>query len=412
MRSLLKSLGCEVTIVHSGEAALAAVQSGEAFDAITLDWHMPGMNGAETARGLRSRGFAGRILLITARDVGSEPIELADFDARLAKPVALASLRDTLEAVLAGGDADGYDAGSGSEPALPSLEGARVLLVDDNEFNRQIGQELLELVDIEVRLACDGAEAVELARCDAFDLILMDLQMPVMDGYEAAARIRKDHPALPIIALTAHAMKSEKTRVLAAGMNDLLTKPIDQAGFYKALCRWLRPFVKARPLPGPAPLADAAGTVAPVAPEALDSQNAQPTRAPAGVAASDRAAEQGDTDMFDREAALGRVGGDARMLERFLGLFWTRNGPVRDELGTALASGDVEGARRRAHALKGGAGTVGLVELQGIARRIEVLLDEPGLPGVPAEACTEYELLKSAWQRAESALRQTSEENA
>ena len=119
------------------------------------------------------------------------------------------------------------------------LAGTRILLVDDNDFNRQVGRELVELTGAVVDTVDDGAQAVAAVAAGSYDLVLMDLQMPVMDGYTAARIIRERRPELPVIALTAHAMIEERARVLAAGMNDILTKPILPEALYAALAAFL-----------------------------------------------------------------------------------------------------------------------------------------------------------------------------
>jgi len=131
---------------------------------------------------------------------------------------------------------NGDDAGSSSSVErssnLPSVHGLRVLLADDNPVNRKLGERQLTRLDMVVTLACNGAEAVELAKTSIFDLVLMDCQMPEMDGYEAARLLRRSNggandPSIPIIALTAHALDGDRERCLEAGMDDYLTKPLD-----------------------------------------------------------------------------------------------------------------------------------------------------------------------------------------
>jgi CheY-like chemotaxis protein len=120
----------------------------------------------------------------------------------------------------------------------PPLHGKHLLLVDDSHFNREVGAALIEMTAARLTLANNGQEAVEAVRGGHFDLVLLDLQMPVMDGYEAAAIIKAEHPELPVVALTAHAMDDERQRVMAAGMDDMLAKPIDQDKFFRLIARW------------------------------------------------------------------------------------------------------------------------------------------------------------------------------
>jgi two-component system sensor histidine kinase/response regulator len=231
-----------------------------------------------------------------------------------------------------------------------------------------------------VDTADDGAQAVAAVTGGGYDLVLMDLQMPVMDGYVAARIIRELWPDLPILALTAHAMSEETERVLAAGMNDIITKPILPDALYVKLARWL-PNETRR---------DRATPAVPPAP------TIEPGIAPALPATA---------DIFDLAAALSRVNGDHKMLERFLRLFRDRNADIVTQIGAALAAQDQTTARRLAHALNGGAGTVGLIELQITAARLETTL-AAALDGMDESARRRGDLaaLEAAWPRAMGAL--------
>jgi CheY-like chemotaxis protein len=231
--------GCEVEALASGEAALARLQGGAEFDIVLLDWHLPGLDGLATARSLRAVGNPIPIILIT----GGEP-EVAraktgkgDIQGILSKPITRSTLHDTMLNVLLG---QTTQAKISARPlAAPDLSGRRILLVDDNDFNREIGLAQLEATGATVDTAENGALAVAAVSQQTYDLVLMDIQMPVMDGYSAARILRKSWPDLPILALTAHAMVEEKDRVQAAGMNDILTKPVLPKLLYAALSRWL-----------------------------------------------------------------------------------------------------------------------------------------------------------------------------
>ena len=380
MRSLhawiVRTFGCHVEGANSGEAALARIEAGEHFDLILLDWKLPGQDGLATARGLRAAGHAMPIILIT----GGEPEEArhqtaeGDIQAFLAKPVVRATLHDTMVSVLTGRAVQPVEVAK--RGTVPDLSGTRILLVDDNDFNRQVGRELVELTGATVVLAEDGARAVAAVTDGDYDLVLMDLQMPVMDGYVAARIIRELWPDLPILALTAHAMSEETARVLATGMNDIITKPILPDALYVMLARWL-------------PRGALHDSATPAVPSA-------PTSAPAPPATA---------DIFDLAAALTRVNGDRKMLERFLRLFRDRNASLVTEVGAALAAQDLATARRLAHALKGGAGTVGLIELQITATRLEATLAE-SLDGLdePARRNEDFAALAAAWPPAMEAL--------
>lgn len=371
MRTLLsrsvEAFGCNAETRESGEAALARLQSCADIDLILLDWRLPGLDGLATTRRIRGAGHGLPIILVT----GDEP-EKARAEARegeihafLAKPVSRSTLHDTLAQVFGGQSR--LPALTGVRAVAPDLGGASILVVDDNDFNRQVARELIELTGASVATADDGAQAVAAVAEGGFDLVLMDLQMPVMDGYMATRRIRQTRPDLPILALTAHAIVDEKARVLEAGMNGIITKPILPDTFYGVLAQWLEGKVPGYASERPVSPADSVTTTA------------------ATVAG------------FDLSAGLARVNGNRRLLDRFLRLFRDRNARCVADIGAALAENDPVTARRLAHALKGGAGTIGAIDLQACASRMEAAL-EPGKSAYPEQAMC-HSALEAEWQR-------------
>ena len=249
----LATIGAEIEQVASGAEAIDAVKradAGRPFDVILLDWRMPGLDGVETARRIRADGslkHVPAIIIVTAfgrEEVRSEA-EDAGVDGFLVKPVNQSMLVDMLVEIFAPEHrtaarevvtATAYD-----------LNGLRVLLVEDNAINQQIAVELLEGVGVFVDVANNGREAVDKLLAEGgnvrYDLVLMDLQMPEMDGYQATACIRAAPRLadLPIIAMTAHAMAEERDRCLAAGMRGHITKPIDPELLYRTLMQFHRP---------------------------------------------------------------------------------------------------------------------------------------------------------------------------
>jgi len=380
----IKMFGYQAVTVDSGEAGLARIQAGERFDLILLDWNLPGLDGLATAHSVRTAGHAMPIILVTGGEleIARGKAQGGDIQAFLAKPVTRSTLHDTIASLLAGHLALPLPC-AGQSPA-PDLTGKRILLVDDNDFNRQVGRELVEITGATVNTADDGAQAVAAVTDQPYDLVLMDLQMPVMDGYVAARILRELHPDLPILALTAHAMSEEEARVMAAGMDDILTKPIHPETLYALLSRWLAQDARqdsagaGLPLIAIAPVVSAGGT--------LDSN------LPATM------------EVFDLAAALSRVNGDRTRLERFLRLFRELRSCSVAEIGAALAEREVETARRLAHALKGGAGTVGLVELEAAAARLEqtLALQLQGSDDPPHSA--DLASLEASWTRAMATL--------
>ena len=227
------------------------------------------------------------------------------------------------------------------------LRGRRVLLAEDNPVNQEVAVELLRGIGVSADVAADGAEALEMARTRDYDCVLMDIQMPVMDGLAAAEAIRRltDRPQPPIIAMTANAFTEDREACLSAGMNDHVAKPIDPAHLVAILKKWL-------PAGARAP---AAGCQRP---------------APNPVAARGRDAEVERLeaiDGLDAGAALARVGGRVAFYRRLLGIFVDSHGADARRLRAAIVSEDWPLVGEIAHALKGAAGNIGAVEVHHLA---------------------------------------------
>jgi signal transduction histidine kinase/DNA-binding response OmpR family regulator len=252
---LLASLGFHAHAADDGEAALAAVSRAEAagqpFRLVLLDWHMPRMDGIEClARMVRAGGHALPTVLMTTafgRDQVQRELQARQLHpaALLTKPVMPAALVDACLAALVG---------QAAQPGLveqrqelmqthqASLAGARILLVEDNAINQELACDILDGAGLVVTVAGDGLQALATLERESFDAVLMDCQMPVMDGYEAtrALRQRPGFQDLPVIAMTANAMAGDREKVLAAGMNDHVAKPIRVDELFATLARWVR----------------------------------------------------------------------------------------------------------------------------------------------------------------------------
>ncbi len=229
--------------------ALAA-DAGAPFDLVLLDADMPGMDGVSCARQLLAGRHAGRALVLLGGVFGRDRVlqRLADAGLRncpvLVKPVLPSSLHDQIATAFGRNppaERRRRERGSSAESARQRLRGTRVLLVDDHEINQELACEILRDAGLEVMVAEHGAQAIELLRAHAFDLVLMDCQMPVMDGYEATIEIRREPrwADLPIIAMTANVMTGDRDRAIAAGMNDHIAKPIDIDAMFMTLARWV-----------------------------------------------------------------------------------------------------------------------------------------------------------------------------
>jgi CheY-like chemotaxis protein/HPt (histidine-containing phosphotransfer) domain-containing protein len=266
------------------------------------------------------------------------------FDGFLTKPVTSSSLQEAIHLALGLPNAPRIPQPGERGPdaaILAQLKGTEVLVVEDNEFNQQVATELLACLGVQAVVARNGYEALEKVHSQRFDAVLMDLQMPVMDGYEATRQLRQDPElaALPILAMTAHAMQQERERCQSLGMNDYITKPIDPAVLAATLARWVR---QQAPAP-PEPVHDD-----PVPSAVLE-----------------------DLPGLSREAGLACFLGMVPLYEKMLGRFLDINLGTGAALRSALDSGDRDAAMRTAHSMGSSAGTIGALDLASTSRSLE-----------------------------------------
>jgi CheY-like chemotaxis protein len=259
--------------------------------------------------------------------------------------------------------------------ALEHIRGANVLLVEDNEINQQVAREILEGAGLKITLANDGQEAVNAVKENEYDAVLMDVQMPVMDGYTATREIRKDErfKELPIIAMTAHAMAGDEDKSLEAGMNGHVTKPIDPDQLFGTLRKWIKSVAERKAVPES--LTASEGSHAP---------DAIPERQQV-VPDEDELPES--LPGFDLAAGLSRLMGNRRLYRKLLLDFGANYGGVAIEIREALAVNDFEQAHSLIHNLKGLAGNLEATDLQTAAVKIEALVK-----GQTAETVSDKEL--------------------
>ncbi|MBF0159413.1 MAG: response regulator [Magnetococcales bacterium] len=250
----------DITAVDSGMAALATVQQasndGRPYQLVLMDLTLPELDGLATIRQLMPLlpyGQLPKVLLLTSTPPDSEEPAMAWVDDHLGKPIHSASLLEAILTVF--GQAPSHHGElstrlvDGHDPDRTTIRarigGARILLVDDHAINRQVACEVLEGAGLVVDMAVDGLEAVRKVSesASAYHAVLMDIEMPNMDGYQATRSLRNDprYQELPILAMTAHAMASDRDKCLAAGMNDHITKPINMQQLFAALTRWINP---------------------------------------------------------------------------------------------------------------------------------------------------------------------------
>jgi CheY-like chemotaxis protein len=366
-RSVLSGMLTNMTFVvdeaPSGQEGIemvaAAAKHGEPYEIAFVDWQMPGMDGVETGKrilGLPELDVAPHLVMVTAygREDVMKQAEETGFENVLIKPVTSSILFDTAVAALGTdlGVPEAVQAGPSFDIEL--ARGARVLLVEDNEINQEVAIGQLEDAELFVDLAENGADAVRMVRQTDYDIVLMDMQMPVMDGIEATKVIRSDarFASLPIIAMTANALVSDRELCLEAGMNDHIAKPIDPDQLFGVLLRW----IKRPPTDGAAP------------------RDRAPARHAEDGTATAADLLPSEIDGIDVKSALKRTGGNRKRYETLLRRFAQQQVGTVDGIRKALALGDAATAERAAHSLKGAAGTLGAVALSDAAAKTETAI--------------------------------------
>ncbi len=372
LADMLQAMGFEATQVHSGAEALRTLKQAQAdghgFGLLLVDWQMPVMDGLELARRIRSLGLdqVPQLLMVTAygREELLRSAQKEGIDSVLVKPVSASVLYDTLMQPLEHGWLPSHAPllQTPQPEELPaSLRGARVLLVEDNELNQLVALELLRDAGLQVDVAGNGQIALDCIARQVYDAVLMDMQMPVMDGETAARQLRADprHAALPIIAMTANAMAEDRERCFAAGMNDHVAKPIEPAVLWAALARWIRPQAEPQ-APGAAQPPDAAAHAAKPAAAAGPAAPRPPAVAlPRGIAGLDVS--------LGLQRALGKPALYADMLRRFV----QGQRGIDRALEEAEQTGDGPRAERLMHTLRSVAGNIGAAGLAEQALALE-----------------------------------------
>ncbi len=326
LRRRLASWRMRADTASGGREGLERVRAAiEPYDLVLLDHHMPGLDGLDVARALAPSGGPRVILLSSAGSAGGPGVT-----STLTKPVRDSRLYDAIATAM-GAPAD--------EPAPTVVSdvprGASVLLAEDNPTNQAVAINMLRRRGYDVHIAVNGAQAVEAIRRETYAAVLMDCQMPVLDGYSATAAIRRfegEGPRTPIIAMTAHAMDGDRERCLASGMDDYLSKPLRADDLDATLKRWI------------------------------------PAR---------------DSTVMDRSVlrALARDIGDEAIVDEICDLFLAEAGPRLATMRHAAATGDAKALCAGAHTLKGSSANVGAVAVCSAAAEIELLAGDGDVDG-------------------------------
>ncbi len=344
----------ETTEAASGQEALSELEkaeNGSPYELVLMDWRMPGMDGIETTRRIKENPKLSNIPVLLVTAYGREEIKLQAEDAGiegfLIKPVNSSLLYDTIMEIF--GEEISLTASApvqitDESEALKSIEGARILLVEDNPINQQVATEFLEQAGFVVTVANNGKQGVQAVKMSKFDLVLMDIQMPEMDGHEATRIIRKEpgFDSLPVVALTAHAMAGEREKCLNLGMNDYLSKPIKTENLYAVLTKWIKPGKRSAP-------------VSKGQPPSEEDRDELPVELPG----------------INMREGLKNVGGKKGFFKKLLLEFHKDYRKATQEITEALSKVQTDYVQRRAHTIKGVAATIGAEDLMKKASALE-----------------------------------------
>ncbi len=375
LQEMLESFSFEVSVAASGAEGVSELENASEdaqFELVLMDWKMPDMDGIEASRRIKQHKGLHKIpaiILVTAygREQIMQQAEQAGLEGFLLKPVSPSTLFDVIMQAI---DRDAsvpkriQRPAVSQEEAMKHIQGARILLVEDNEINQQVAKEILQGAGLYVTVANDGQEGVNAVKQNQYDVILMDIQMPVMDGLTATREIRawekskiqdpnSKFESVPILAMTAHAMAGDEQKSLDAGMDGHVTKPIDPDKLFAALQKWIKPATE-RHIGSQQPIQDV-----PTEPDqAKRDEEEFPESLPG----------------FDLADGLKRLQGNKKLYLKLLSNFAADYRSVADDIRQSLDADDFEQAHSVVHNIKGMAGNLAATELQTAAMSLEKLV--------------------------------------
>ena len=359
----VESLGMPAEAVASGGEALSALEQNR-YDIVLMDWKMPDMNGIQTAVQIDSDQQIDnkpKIIIVTAysrEEVLGQVLD-AGLDGLLIKPVSPSTMLDTFMQAL-GKEKPLTATAKRKSLTLEPIRGATMLLVEDNDINREFAKEMLRSEGIAIDEAVDGFDAIEKAKAKQYDAILMDIQMPNLDGIEATRRIRKlgkqfgddYYETVPIIALSANALKSDIELSLSSGLNAYVTKPVNPDELFDVLLRYVNS-------------------------DAIDSNIADTIET---VQTPKESYDFSSLHDINVETALARLVHNEVLYVRLLRQFHDKYAGDFHTLEEQIADGDLENAERTCHALKGLVGNIGAESLFDALQEVDLALKRSEQP--------------------------------
>ncbi|MBF0226516.1 MAG: response regulator [Desulfobacterales bacterium] len=360
LNDTLISLSFNVTLASSGKEALSIIKqefSKKTFEAIFIDWKISDMDAPEIIRIIRNMSdisIQPKIILMTGdnRENALQELNKYNLDGSLIKPIFIADMFDEIMRVFGRVEAIRQIApGKDNENEIVKpIRGAKILLVEDNEINQQVASEILENAGFKIVIAANGQEAIEVVNKQDFDAVLMDIQMPILDGYQATKSIRKDskYKDLPIIAMTASAMTQDREKAMESGMNDHVSKPIMINELFTTLLKWIKPGEREIPPEIAAKLQQK---------ESIQAEIVLP-----------------EIPEISFDVGLSRVSGNRKLYQNLLVKFKRDFSDIIPNINKALQTNDLELAQRLAHTLKGVSGNIGAENVQIEAGKVETLI--------------------------------------